>query len=56
MRGIDDADDEGTAKPPTETEPEGGKDYRDIEEALEYVMQIVEVQRGQVVKQGDADD
>src|SRR6185369_1759272 len=56
MRGIYDTDNYGAAKPPPEAEPESGKDYRDIIEPLEDVVQVVEMQGGQVMEQANAED
>jgi len=56
MRGIDDTDHDGAAEPAPEAEPECGQDNRDIVETLENVMQVVEVKRGQIMEQADAED
>jgi len=56
MRSIEDADSECRDEPSSEAEPERCENYGDIVEALEYIMENRQSQRGQVVEEADSDN
>ncbi len=51
---VGNTDHNGAAKAATEAEPEARQDDRQIVKSLENVMQIVKMQRRQIVEQADA--
>ena len=56
MRSIDDADCNRAGQAASKPEPQSGQDDWQVVKALKNVVQVVQMKRGQIMHQTDADD